>query len=488
MGTSSAASRSENSLGEVSSSRRGDILLPLLFVLSDGIAIEAAFLCSYALRFRTTLFSWLGFHEEIPPPFQSYLLTSLVVVAVWILLFQARQMYRTRRNVILTDDLLTIIRVVSFGMLLLMGAAFMYRQFSYSRSFVAILWGASIAFLFIGRTAINVGERALYRRGIHLQRAIILGTAQPAADVFQRLHRHASFGFDILGYFAAEAARNGEFGAAQWLGPLAKAPDFIRLHGVEKVFIAVPPEEKPALMDLVHSCEGVNVEFMMVPDMLDQVTSRVRLNELEGIPFLRLKGIPFTPWGRITKRWFDIAVSALLMIVLSPLLLLMAIVVKLTSAGPVFFRQQRVGLDGHVFTMYKFRSMRVDAEKQSGPVWAKERDPRRTAIGVLLRKTSMDELPQLFNVLRGDMSLVGPRPERPFFVEQFKSLVPKYLDRHRVKAGMTGWAQVNGLRGDTSLEERIKYDLYYIENWSLAFDIKILLMTLRATAKVSEVH
>ncbi|HTX99921.1 MAG TPA: undecaprenyl-phosphate glucose phosphotransferase [Bacteroidota bacterium] len=475
-------------MAEVSSSRRGDILLPLLSVLSDGIAIEAAFLFSYAFRFRTTLFTWLGFHEEIPPPFENYLLTSIVVVGVWLLLLQSRQMYRTRRNVILTDELLVIFRVVSFGMLLLMGAAFMYRQFSYSRSFVAILWATSIAFLFIGRTIINVGERALYRRGIHLQRAIILGTSPPAPEVFLRLHRHASFGFNILGYFAKESSKDEGLRNASWLGPLAAAPDFIRSHDVERVFIAVPHEEKSALMDLVHSCEGMNVEFMMVPDMLDQVTSHVHLNELEGIPFLRLKGIPFTPWGRITKRAFDLAVSSVLMLFFLPLFALIALAVKLSSRGPIFFRQQRLGLDGRLFTMHKFRSMRVDAEQQTGPVWAKEHDPRRTAIGVLLRKTSMDELPQLFDVFRGDMSLVGPRPERPFFVDQFKHLVPQYLDRHRVKAGMTGWAQVNGLRGDTSLEERIKFDLYYIENWSLAFDIKILLMTLRATMKVSEVH
>ncbi len=475
-------------MAEASSSRRGDILLPLLFVLSDGVAIEAAFLFSYALRFRTTLFTWMGFHEEVPPPFENYLLTSVVVVAMWVLLLQARQMYRTRRNVILTDELLVIARVVTFGMLLLMGAAFMYRQFSYSRSFVAILWASSIAFLFLGRTVINIGERAMYRRGVHLQRSIILGTAPPAPEVFRRLHRHASFGFDILGYFAKAASTDAALGGAAWLGPLASAPAFIRTHNVERVFISVPHEEKGALMDLVHSCEGVNVEFMMVPELLDQVTSRVRLNELEGIPFLRLKGIPFTPWGRITKRTFDLTISLVLMVLLLPLLAVIALAVTLSSRGPVFFRQQRVGLDGRVFTMHKFRSMRVDAEQQTGPVWAKEHDPRRTMIGVLLRKTSMDELPQLFDVLRGDMSLVGPRPERPFFVDQFKHLVPQYLDRHRVKAGMTGWAQVNGLRGDTSLEERIKFDLYYIENWSLAFDIKILLMTLRATARVSEAH
>jgi exopolysaccharide biosynthesis polyprenyl glycosylphosphotransferase len=171
-----------------------------------------------------------------------------------------------------------------------------------------------------------------------------------------------------------------------------------------------------------------------------------------------------------------------------PLWLLIMVLVKVTSPGPIFFKQERVGIDGKRFTMYKFRSMRTEAEKHTGPVWTAKDDPRRTPLGVILRKTSLDELPQLFNVLRGDMSLVGPRPERPYFVEQFKQHVPKYLDRHRVKTGVTGWAQVNGLRGNTSLEERIKYDLYYIENWSLAFDIKILLRTIRAALSTKEVH
>ncbi|MBI3765627.1 MAG: sugar transferase [Ignavibacteriales bacterium] len=195
-----------------------------------------------------------------------------------------------------------------------------------------------------------------------------------------------------------------------------------------------------------------------------------------------------TTWGRIIKRMFDVVVSTFLLILFSPVLIVAAILIKLDSRGPVFFKQERIGMDGTQFDILKFRSMRVGAEKDTGPVWAKEEDPRRTAIGKFLRKTSLDEFPQLFNVLKGEMSLVGPRPERPFFVEQFKNHVPKYLDRHRVKTGMTGWAQVNGLRGNTSLEERIKYDIFYIENWSLGFDVKILFRTIQALLSTKNVH
>jgi exopolysaccharide biosynthesis polyprenyl glycosylphosphotransferase len=224
-----------------------------------------------------------------------------------------------------------------------------------------------------------------------------------------------------------------------------------------------------------------------VPDVLEVLTSDVKVSELEGIPFLKIKSIPFTAWGRISKRAMDIVVSGTLLAILSPLLALVAALIRVDSRGPVLFRQQRVGLDGKEFTMYKFRSMRAGADlfdREAGLGVAD--DPRRTRFGKIIRATSLDELPQLFNVLKGDMSLVGPRPERSHFVQEFQSYVPKYLDRHRVKAGVTGWAQVNGLRGDTSIAERIRFDLYYIENWSLAFDLKILMRTLRAALHPGE--
>jgi exopolysaccharide biosynthesis polyprenyl glycosylphosphotransferase len=227
---------------------------------------------------------------------------------------------------------------------------------------------------------------------------------------------------------------------------------------------------------------------MMVPDLLQVLASQVRLTELEGIPFLEIKSLPFTAWGPITKRAFDLLVAAVSLALLSPLLLLLAALVRVDSRGPALFRQQRVGLDGKPFTMYKFRTMIAEADRMDAQAGlGVKNDPRRTRVGAILRKTSLDELPQLFNVLRGEMSLVGPRPERVRYVEQFGASVPKYLDRHRVKTGVTGWAQVNGLRGNTSIEERVKYDLYYIENWSLVFDIKILLRTIRAALSFKDV-
>jgi exopolysaccharide biosynthesis polyprenyl glycosylphosphotransferase len=219
---------------------------------------------------------------------------------------------------------------------------------------------------------------------------------------------------------------------------------------------------------------------MMVPDMLELMTTGVRIKELEGIPFIKIKGIPLTTWNIILKRSFDIVLSALILVICSPIFAIIALLIKLDSRDPVFFRQERVGLDGKPFHLMKFRTMRVDAEKETGPVWASKGDPRRTRVGSILRRFSLDELPQLINVLKGEMSIVGPRPERRHFVEQFTREVPRYLDRHRVKTGMTGWAQVNGLRGNAPIEERTKFDVYYVENWSIVFDLKIILKTIRA--------
>lgn len=469
--------------------RTGDFLIPFLTVLFDALAIEFSFLFSYWLRIHSTLFDSLGFVNENAPPVEGYLLGSLFIVPIWLMLFHSRKMYSTRRNVPLADELINIVKVVTLGMLIVMSAAFFYRDFSYSRIVFGLMWGSSVVFIFMGRAAIQGYERRLYRKGRHLQTAILIGNDTPANEVYSRLNRHPSFGFNIVGYFADTPAHPGlRLASAPHLGSMQDAVQYIATNNIELVFIALRSRDHPALFDLVSECEGLSVEFMMVPDVLELMTSQVHVKELEGVPFLNLKSIPFTAWGRIMKRGFDLLISGLLLAALSPLLLVIVILIRITSRGPILFRQERVGLDGKPFTMYKFRSMKVDAEKESGPVWAARGDPRRTPFGAFLRKSSLDELPQLYNVLRGDMSLVGPRPERPYFVEQFRTLIPKYLDRHRVKTGMTGWAQVNGLRGNTSLEERIKYDLYYIENWSMGFDVKILLRTLRAALTMKEAH
>ena len=461
-------------------SRRNDFLIPTLAVLIDSIAIELAFLFSYWLRFKTSSFNFLPLTEG-EPPLAAYIYGSFVVIPVWLLLINARKMYGARRNVALSDEFLSIIKVVTIGMLVVMSAAFFYRVFSYSRVVFGLLWMASVFFLFTGRIILLGIEKTLYVRGRELRNAVLIGANETANQIYSSIHNHPLLGYRLIGYFSdARCDSSMPLSNARYLGTLELAPDKIVNENIELALIALKYDEHAKLYALVQECEGVNVELMMVPDILEMMTTPTKLGwkEIEGIPFIRLKGIPMTTWGRITKRLFDIIIATILLIILSPLFLLLTVLIKLGSRGPIFYLQERIGMDGMNFMMMKFRSMKIDAESETGPVWAKNNDPRRTPIGAFLRRTSIDELPQLINVFRGEMSLVGPRPERPFFVDKFKSLVPKYLDRHRVKTGMTGWAQVNGLRGNTSLEERIRYDIYYIENWSLWFDIKILIKTI----------
>lgn len=467
--------------------RRNDFLIPTLAVLLDTIAIEGSFLFSYWLRFETNLLDFLPLTEETPP-FMGYFYGSLFVVPVWLLIFKSGNMYGARRNVALSDEFFNIIKLVTLCMLIVMSAAFFYRDFSYSRVVFGLLWITSMLTIFTGRFCLYHIEKTIYRRGRELRNAVIIGNNETANLIYQTLHNHALLGYRLVGYFAdrpfvprQQDEQSAEPGIHNlpYLGKIHEAPRKMVAERVELALISLNYNDHPKLYELVRECEGVNVEFMMVPDVLEIMASGMQVKEIEGIPFIKIKGVPMTTWGRVIKRTFDVAFSSALLILLSPLFLLITILIKIDSKGPIFFRQERVGMDGKRFEILKFRSMKTEAEKETGPVWAKDDDPRRTRIGSLLRTTSIDELPQLINVLKGEMSVVGPRPERPYFVEEFKTLVPKYLDRHRVKTGMTGWAQVNGLRGNTSLEERIKFDIYYIENWSLWFDVKILLKTFR---------
>jgi exopolysaccharide biosynthesis polyprenyl glycosylphosphotransferase len=464
--------------------RRNDVLIPALGVLFDVLSIEASFLLAYYLRFNTAVMSFLPLTEDTPP-LGAYLNASAVILPVWLLLFQSRGMYGARRNTALADEFFQIVRLVTLGMLLVMSAAFFYRAFSFSRAVVVLLWGTSIAGVFLGRFCLRRVEIALYRTGRGLRNAVIVGSNETAGRIYQLLHGHPLLGYRICGYLAdAPAAAEGPLAGSPHLGTLGDVPARLASERIELALIALPYAEHPKLYALVQECEGVNVEFMMVPDVLELLAANMKMKEIEGIPFIRLKGNPMTAWGAITKRAFDGAVSLLLLGAASPVFLAAALAVRLSSPGPVLFRQERLGLDGKRFLMVKFRTMVAGAEQQDRQAGLGiPDDPRQTRVGRFLRRTSIDELPQLLNVLKGEMSLVGPRPERPYFVEQFKDQIPKYLDRHRVKTGMTGWAQVNGLRGNSSLEERIRYDVYYIENWSLGFDLKILLKTIGALVR-----
>jgi len=456
-----------------------DFLIPLLTVISDIITIEIAFIFSYWLRFNSF------FSNLIPPSLGiprliDYVNSSLIVIPIWLLLFQARGMYKPRRVVSFSDEFFAIIKAIGFGLLFMMAGAFFYRGFSYSRIVFVIIALSSVLFVTIGRYLVFRIEKHLYLKGRDLKNVLIVGTDKIAEQIARALVSNSSLGYKIIGYCSVDGRKNKNMSPLLCLGSIKSVPKVIESKDIDTVLIALREKEHILIDNLLLKCQGLNAEMMMVPDMVDMMASVLKVKYIEGIPFLGIKSPALSTWNSIIKRTFDLFLSIIILLICSPLFVLIALLIKLDSKGPVFYLQERVGINGEIFKTIKFRSMHIDAEKDTGPVWSKKNDPRVTRVGKILRRFSLDELPQFINVLKGDMSIVGPRPERLYFVEQFKKQVPRYLERHRVKTGITGWAQVNGLRGNTSILERTKYDLYYVENWSLLFDIKIILKTIYA--------
>jgi exopolysaccharide biosynthesis polyprenyl glycosylphosphotransferase len=346
----------------------------------------------------------------------------------------------------------------------------------YSRATLAMFMVLAMIFVIVGRILVRAFVERRHRAGQDLDRVLIAGSGELARAVYERIGFHDELGFRILGYL-----RNGEDGRLPpdlpCLGTLDDAERVIEAEQVDHVFVALPHASSQATMSLldrlVRSCVSIHV----VPDLLQFMVLRSRVEDIDGLPTINLSETPLEGWSRFVKRAFDLLVAGAATVVFLPAMLLVALAIWLEDRGPVFYRQVRMGLDGKPFEILKFRSMRVNAEHETGAKWAERDDPRRTRVGRWIRAWSLDELPQLWNVLRGDMSVVGPRPERPQFVEQFRAELPHYMLRHKVRAGITGWAQVHGWRGNTSIRMRIEHDLYYIENWSLMLDLKILFMT-----------
>jgi len=293
------------------------------------------------------------------------------------------------------------------------------------------------------------------------------------------LREKPELGLKVVGFLAGEKEEEGSIiERAPVLGIYESLPEIARSHGIKHVVFALPLDDQSYLKQLIGQIREDLVDIHIVPDFLRFYILNASIEELDGIPVINVSSSPLYGWGRIGKRALDISGSIVAIFLFSPVILALAVAVKMTSKGPVFYRQERMGYDGKRFTILKFRSMVVDAERETGAIWAQKDDPRTTRIGSFMRRWNLDELPQFFNVLRGEMSLVGPRPERPVFIDKFKNDIPRYMLRHKVKTGITGWAQVNGYRGRTSLKKRLEYDLFYIENWSLWFDVKILFLTL----------
>ncbi|MFN2446950.1 MAG: undecaprenyl-phosphate glucose phosphotransferase, partial [Vicinamibacterales bacterium] len=348
-----------------------------------------------------------------------------------------------------------------------------------SQAVWALFLVLNVVLTFLSR---NIVREALERRwaaGIGLRRILIAGSSELGRMVADKILEHRELGYQIVG-FVDDRAGGDHLGyrGLPLLGRLADTAEIASRERIDHLYVALPLEEHMKLLDLVESTSREGVDVRVVPDLLQFIALRARLEDLDGVPVINLNDVPLQGFNSLVKRALDFAFSLSALTVMAVPGLIIAWLVKRSSPGPVFYQQQRMGLDGRRFTVYKFRTMVVDAEEDTGPIWADEDDARATRIGAWLRRHDFDEWPQFWNVFKGEMSIVGPRPERPFFVEQFKHRIPQYMLRHKVKAGITGWAQVNGWRGNTSLEKRIEYDLYYIENWSVSLDLKIMWLTL----------
>jgi Undecaprenyl-phosphate glucose phosphotransferase len=317
-----------------------------------------------------------------------------------------------------------------------------------------------------------------WRSGVGLRRILIAGSGELGRLVADKIIEHRELGYQIVGFVDDRPGDHLGYRGLPLLGTIDETTEIATREQIDHLYVALPPEQHLKMIDLIEATSRECVDVKVVPDLLQVIALNARLWDLDGVPVIDVNDIPLQGFNSIVKRVLDILISGSALTVLAIPLGIIALLVRVTSRGPALFRQERMGLDGRAFSIVKFRSMVDDAERQSGPVWARENDDRVTSLGKFLRRSNLDELPQLWNVLRGDMSIVGPRPERPHFVEQFKHRIPQYMLRHKVKSGMTGWAQVNGWRGNTALDKRIEYDLYYIENWSVRLDLKIIWLTI----------
>jgi Undecaprenyl-phosphate glucose phosphotransferase len=445
-----------------------------VFRLVDAWVVVAAWLASYWVRFIVAPIAVTkGF-----PEFASYAALAPLIAVLWMGVLSFMRVYESHRMLSRVHEIRLILEAHGMALLLFIAFTYFSEEYKYSRLvmlYFAIISGAAlVAFRLVLRNVLC----ALRARGFNLRHVLAVGEGPALECMLARLEMFPELGLRVAGVATHDGARERSIGGKSVLGSFDDVSELLRSTRADEVLIALPPSQSHQIDRLLDLLKDEALAIRIVPDVHRYVTLGCETEDFDGVPVVRINDSPMSGWGALLKRLTDIALSAVGLVMLAPLLVLIALLVKASSRGPVLYVQERMGLDGRSFPMLKFRSMRTDAESVTGAVWARPKDDRRTALGTFLRKTSLDELPQLWNVLCGDMSLVGPRPERPVFVHRFRKEIPHYMLRHKVRAGITGWAQINGWRGDTSLDRRVECDLFYIRNWSYALDLKILVLTL----------
>ncbi len=449
-------------------------LSTLSLVVVDAAMTILAFIAAYIMR-ATIEFPAPAVNLAPVTAYTGLILLQAGCVLLVMFFYRMYHMVRSR-----VDQFYAIFGAVSIGSLLAVSLSSIFfknttLEVDYPRATLVYAWMLGIALVSFGRWAHQRIRTRLQMRGTGRERLLIVGTDDVARVVLQKIQWSPYLGYEVVGLVNGEDSPPELLGVPV-LGHSDDLPNLIDRHNIDEVIIALPSASHEELLRLIAFCQRGRVSVKVFPDLFEIMAAGVTVDDLGGLPLLTVRDVALRGWRLTLKRLVDVAFSAAGLVVASPIMMLIAALIKLDSPGPVFFIQERVGLDGKPFPMLKFRSMRRDAEADRQ--WTVKDDPRRTRLGVFIRHFSLDELPQLINVLLGQMSMVGPRAEQPKYVEEFQQRIPRYTERHREKAGLTGWAQVNGLRGDTSIEERTKYDLWYIENWSIWLDFKIILRTL----------
>ena len=445
----------------------------ILHVVLDAIVICISYVLAWWVQFHLIV------HDErgvLPMPV--YMSALVFIVPGFLLLYYAFNLYMPKRIQGRRLEMSNIFLANVMGLLGTFFVLFLFKAMDFSRPMLIIFIGFNFILTFTERNLIRLVLRDIRSRGMNLKHIILVGYSKAAEGFIDRVSENPQWGYKINGILDDNYGRGSNYKDVQVIGKCAELQEILEKDLQDEIVITLGLPEYYKLRGVVSACEKSGVHTKFIPDYEDIIPTRPYTEDLLGLPVINIRHVPLTEtFNRMVKRTMDIVGSIVCIVLFSPVMLVTAIAIKCSSSGPLIFSQERVGLHNEPFRMYKFRSMRVQSARQEKKGWTTKNDPRVTKVGRLIRKTSLDELPQLFNVLKGDMSLVGPRPERPQYVEKFREEIPRYMVKHQVRPGMTGWAQVNGYRGNTSIRKRIEYDLYYIENWTVGFDLKILVLT-----------
>lgn len=445
-----------------------------LQMLFDIIVIAVSYIAAWMIRFIGPF----AYSAVFTLSFQQYMFALIFIIPGYLLLYQAFTLYEPMhmqgRRLVLAN----VIKANVLGMLLIIFALYMLEESDFSRLMIYIFCGVNTVLEWGARMLIFAFLRDMRRRGLNQKQVILVGYSRAAEEYIDRVQANPQWGYIIRGILDDNVPSGTVYKGVKVIGRIANLTVILPANRLDEIAITLGLSEYYQLEEIVGMCEKSGVHTKFIPDYNKIIPTRPYTEDILGLPVINIRYVPLSnTFNAMVKRLMDIVGSIAAIIVSSPVMILMCILIKATSPGPLIYRQERVGLHNRTFWMYKFRSMELQPEAEEKKAWTVKNDPRVTGIGRFMRRTSIDELPQLFNILKGDMSLVGPRPERPFFVEKFREEIPRYMVKHQVRPGLTGWAQVNGYRGDTSIRKRIDCDLYYIENWTIGFDIKILFLT-----------